>query len=148
MRHISERLSDIIAGFVTLAVGMFIILEGRTYGVGELRNMGAGYFPVVIGGVLVALSVIMVVTAKPGDELVASSWRQIRGMIFVTAGFLAFALTIEPLGMLAAVTLSVFLSALASKATSSLTALTLAVVTALASVLIFRVGLGLQIQAF
>jgi len=148
MRYVTERLNDIIAGLVTLAVGLFIVLQGRSYSVGELRNMGPGYFPVAIGCAMVLLSVVMIATAKPADDQMGTSWHQVRGMVFVTAGFAAFALTIEPFGMLAAVALAVFLSALASRATSIVTALVLAVATAAACVLLFRVGLGLQIQAF
>lgn len=148
MRYVTERLNDIFAGLVTLAVGLFIALQGRSYNVGELRNMGPGYFPVAIGSAMVLLSVVMIATAKPADEQFSTSWHQLRGMFFVTAGFAAFALTIEPFGMLVAVALAVFLSAMASRATSLVTALVLAVATAAACALLFRVGLGLQIRAF
>ena len=148
MRYVRERLNDILAGLVTLGVGLFIALQGRSYGVGQLRDMGAGYFPVVIGCAMIALSVIMVLTAKPDETEFGTSWHQIRGMIFVTAGFAAFALTIETLGMVVAVTLAVLLSALANRATRPLTALLLALATALACVLVFNLGLGLQIKAY
>lgn len=148
MHYITERLEDMIAGFVTGGIGLFIVIEANGYQMGSLRSMGPGYFPTILGSIMIALGAIMLVTARPSRVEVAAESGQLRGMIFVAAAFGAFALTIESLGTLVAVSLAVFLSALANRRTSVLAALILAVATAIISVLIFRVGLGLQFKAF
>jgi hypothetical protein len=71
-----------------------------------------------------------------------------RGVILVTVAVLAFALLIERVGMVPAVAVAVFLSALSNRSTSWLTAGTLAICTALACWAIFGLLLGLQIKAF
>lgn len=148
MRYVAERLEDVIAGFVTGGIGLFIIIEASGYQLGTLRSMGPGYFPTILGSIMVALGAMMIVTAQPGRVELTAERGQLRGMIFVAAAFSAFALTIESLGTIVAVSLAVFLSALGNRRTPLLVALVLAVATAVVSVLIFRVGLGLQFKAF
>lgn len=148
MRYLTERLEDIIAGIVTAAIGGFIIAEASTYSLGTLRQMGPGYFPIMIGTCMVILALIMVATARPSTGPQPIGMDQLRGILFVAAAFLAFAFTVETLGMLVSVFLAVFLSALGNRNTSARQATILAVGTAVVATLIFRVGLGLQIQAY
>lgn len=149
MRYVIDRLEDYIAGLVTGAIGIFIITEGLSYRMGTLHSMGPGYFPVILGGIMVLLALFMVLSAQP--EAMANirpEAGQLRGMAFLAAAFAGFALTVENLGMMISVSLAVFLASLANRQTSLVTALILAVGTAVVSALVFRVGLGLQIKAF
>ncbi|WP_010139973.1 tripartite tricarboxylate transporter TctB family protein [Oceanicola sp. S124] len=149
MRYVIDRLEDYIAGLVTGVIGAFIITEGLTYRMGSLHSMGPGYFPVILGAIMVVLALFMVISAKPAEIAVARpEGGQLRGMAFLAAAFAGFALTVESLGMLVSVTLAVFLASLANRQTTLVTALILAVGTAVVSALVFRVGLGLQIKAF
>ncbi|MFV0383800.1 tripartite tricarboxylate transporter TctB family protein [Paracoccus sp. (in: a-proteobacteria)] len=148
MRYITDRLGDIVAGLVTGGIGLFIIVEARRYDMGSLHSMGPGYFPVMLGTIMLVLALFMLATAQPGDARLAPEKGQLRGIAFLTAAFGAFALTIESRGIVVAVSLAVFLSALANRRTPVLAALVLALATAAISALIFRVGLGLQMKAF
>lgn len=148
MRYVRERMEDLIAGLVTAAIGAFIIFEASHYKLGTLRNMGPGYFPIILGGVMLVLAVFMVATARPNPLPQPMGMDRLRGTLFVTAGFLAFAFTVEAAGLLVSVFLVVFLSALGNRNTPVVTAAVLAVATAVISTLVFRVGLGLQIKAF
>ena len=148
MRYVANRLEDFIAGIVTGGIGLFIILEARGYAMGTLHNMGPGYFPVILGCIMLLLATVMIVWAQPSDIPVSIERGQLRGMAFLAAAFLAFAFTIESLGLLVSVACAVFLACLANRRTPLMTALILAVATAVVSALIFRVGLGLQIKAF
>ncbi|KAA2315098.1 tripartite tricarboxylate transporter TctB family protein [Pseudooceanicola sediminis] len=149
MRYVLERLEDYIAGLVTGAIGTFIIIEGLSYRMGSLHSMGPGYFPVILGGIMVLLALFMVLSAQPEKMAqIGPEDGQLRGMAFLAAAFVGFALTVENLGMLASVAIAVFLASLANRKTSLITALILAVGTAVVSALVFRVGLGLQIKAF
>lgn len=148
MRYLTDRLEDIIAGFITTGIGIFIVVEATNYKLGTLLRMGPGYFPMILGSTMILLGAIMVLMAKPSTIPQSVGRDQLRGSLFVAAGFIAFALTVESLGMLVSVFLVVFLSALGNRNTPLLTSAVLAVSTAVVSVLIFRVGLDLQIEAF
>lgn len=148
MRYVTDRIEDFIAGLVTAGIGGFIIIEAMGYRMGSLTRMGPGYFPIILGVLMLVLALVMVLTAQPGTKLQRVEGGQLRGMFFLAAAFMAFTLTIESFGLMLAVALSVFLSALANPRTTLITALILAAFTASISALIFRVGLGLQIEAF
>lgn len=148
MRYVVERMEDLIAGLVTALIGAFIIFEASGYQLGTLRSMGPGYFPIILGSAMLVLAFLMIVTARPNDMPQAAGKDQLRGTLFVAAGFIAFAFTVEAAGMVVSVFLVVFLSALGNRNTSMKTALLLAVATAISAVLVFRFGLGLQIKAF
>lgn len=148
MRYLTERREDFIAAAVTAATGAFIIFEASSYSMGTLSDMGPGFFPVILGWLMVILASVMALTAQPGETAVAVSLEQVRGTLFVAAGFIAFAFTVEPLGMFVSVFLVVFLSALGNRNTSFVIAAMLALGTAIFSVVVFRYALGLQIKAF
>ncbi|MCB1426641.1 MAG: tripartite tricarboxylate transporter TctB family protein [Zhengella sp.] len=148
MRYLVERMEDLIAGLVTALIGVFIIFEASGYKLGTLRSMGPGYFPIMLGGAMVVLALLMIVTARPNDMPPVAGRDQVRGTLFVAAAFIAFAFTVETAGLLVSVFLVVFLSALGNRNTTIKTALVLAAAASILSTLIFRVGLGLQIEAF
>ncbi|MCC6000876.1 MAG: tripartite tricarboxylate transporter TctB family protein [Pararhodobacter sp.] len=148
MRFIRDRLEDYIAALVTAGVGLFIFTEAASYRMGTLQRMGPGYVPWLLGLGMILLAVIMVITARPGKVTLSFRMEQFRGVLFLGASLGAFALTIERYGLLVSVFLTVFLAALASPRSPLLGALVLAAGTAIASALVFRVGLGLQIRAF
>ncbi|WP_157017312.1 tripartite tricarboxylate transporter TctB family protein [Mesorhizobium xinjiangense] len=148
MQFVKERLGDIVAGLVTSGVGLFIVTEASSYRLGTLLRMGPGYFPRLLGVVMVLLGLLMIVTARPGGLGISVSRGQWRSTALLGAAFAAFVLTIEPLGMLAAVSVTVFLAAMANDRTPLTTALVLAVLTAIGCTLLFSVALGLQIKAF
>lgn len=147
--YLKLRREDVIAGLVTVGVGVFILTEAFDYRLGTLTRMGPGYFPMLLGVIMCVLGGILVVFAEPDappDEDAEKAVK--RGVILVTVAFLAFALLIERVGMVPSVTVAVFLSALSNRSTSWLTAGILAVCTALACWGIFGLLLGLQIKAF
>lgn len=148
MRFILNRLEDIIAAVVTAGIGLFIVIEAGSYRMGTLTSMGPGYFPAILGWTMIALGALILATAQQSDMPSRPGRDQLRGMLFVAAAFGAFALTIERFGMMPSVTLSVLLASLANERTHPLVALLLGIGTATACTLIFRVGLGLQIEAF
>lgn len=148
MRYMTERLEDLIAGLITAGIGVYIIIEASNYKMGTLVRMGPAYFPTIIGVLMLVLAAIMLLTAHPSEAPQPVGKDQLRGTIFVAAGIIAFAYTIEFSGMLLSVFLAVFMSTLGNRTTPILTALLLAVITSLGTWLIFCLGLGLQIEAF
>ncbi|WP_238364641.1 tripartite tricarboxylate transporter TctB family protein [Mesobacterium pallidum] len=148
MRFVLSRTEDIIAAVVTAGVGSFIVIEAGGYRMGTLTSMGPGYFPTILGWTMIALAALILVTSRPTEVLRLPGHRELRGMLLVAASFGGFALTIERFGMIPAVTLAVFLAALASERNKLWMAAALGLGSAITCALIFRVGLGLQIEAF
>ncbi|GGM12545.1 membrane protein [Pseudooceanicola nanhaiensis] len=147
--YLKSRREDVIAGLVTIGVGIFILTEAFDYRLGTLTRMGPGYFPMLLGVIMCLLGCILVLFSEPDAPQGATADRTVkRGVILVTVAFLAFALLIERVGMVPSVTVAVFLSALSNRSTSWLTAAILAVGTAAACWLIFSLLLGLQMKAF
>lgn len=148
MRFVLNRLEDIVAAVVTAGIGLFIVIEAGNYKLGTLTSMGPGYFPTILGWTMMGLAVLILVTSRPTGAPPKPGWDQVRGMLFVAAAFGVFALTIEWLGMIPSVTAAVFLASMANERNTVITGLALGLGTAVVCVLIFRVGLGLQIEAF
>ncbi|WP_136637718.1 tripartite tricarboxylate transporter TctB family protein [Pseudooceanicola onchidii] len=151
MQLLKDRREDLIAGAVTAGLGAFILVEAVGYRLGTVRSMGPGYFPMLLAMCMCVLGVLLVVLSEPSPaegETDKSQFADKRGVVMVTAAFLAFAVLIERAGLVPAVGLAVFLSALANRATNLVTAVILAVVTAGTCWLIFNLALGLQIKAF
>lgn len=151
MQLLKERREDLIAGAVTTGLGLFILVESMSYKLGTIRSMGPGFFPMLLAVAMCALGVLLIVLSEPdtaSSDAGTSEFADKRGVLMVTAAFLAFTLLIERAGLVPAVALAVFLAALANRTTRLVTAVLLAVGTALACWLIFSFALGLQIKAF
>lgn len=142
------KMGDLVAGLLTMAIGGFILVESENYDLGTLKNMGPGYFPMLLGIAMVAMGLWLVVTAQADTTGTSSDpGPSLRGIACLAAAILAFALLIEAAGMIPAVGATVFLASRANKGMSLRGAMVLSIGAALASWLIFRVGLGLQIEA-
>ena len=102
---------DFYAGFVFIFFGLFAIVESRGYTLGTAANMGPGYFPRILGGILILFGFILFLRSLgsvngPLKPLV------LRPFLLVTIAVLAFALLLEPLGMVLATLALVFISSL------------------------------------
>lgn len=123
------------------AVGLYL---ARGYSMGSAGEMGPGYFPVVLGVVLAALGLLLVGRAiGSGDEPVDHF--SIRPLLFLVVAVVAFGVTIEPLGLVLSLIVTVALAALAGRESGPLEIGILAVVLAVLSVGIFHYALRLPL---
>ncbi len=123
------------------AVGLYI---ARGYSMGTSGEMGPGYFPVVLGVVLGALGLLLIARAiTAGDEPVASA--TIRPLLLLVVGVVAFGETIEPLGLVLSLILTVAIAALAGRESGPLEIAILSVALAALSVGIFHFALRLPL---
>lgn len=82
---------DVIAGATLSAIGIAAILEGRRHHIGTLREMQAGYFPIMLGILMLAIGVMMAVAAwRGGGEAVAGHRTDWRGFSAIVAAVAAF----------------------------------------------------------
>ncbi len=104
---------DFYAGLIFILFGIFAILGARRYTVGTAASMGPGYFPRVLGGTLILFGLIIFVRSLwLSDESLKSL--ALRPLFLVTIGVLAFAVLLEPLGMVLATLALISISSLGS----------------------------------
>jgi hypothetical protein len=139
---------DFLSGVLLIGVGLFFaIYGGANYQFGELRRMGPGFFPVVLGYVLSGLGVVLLISSFTGplERLGEINWRS---FFAVLAGLVAFAFLADKVGMVPSALVMTFVVAFGERNYRWVRTTVLAVVLAVIGVLIFTWGLGLPIPAF
>jgi hypothetical protein len=112
LRKVLEN-KDFYAGLIFIFFGIFAIFGARRYTVGTAASMGPGYFPRVLGGTLILFGLIIFVRSLwLSDESLKSL--ALRPLFLVTIGVLAFAVLLEPLGMVLATLALISISSLGS----------------------------------
>ncbi len=136
---------DIGAGAVFIAFGLAFAVGASGYALGTPLRMGPGYFPLVLGGLLVLLGVLTLVkgfTAPDEGELGPVPWRSL-GLLL--GAIVVFGFAVRGLGLLPVLFVTTFLAALAGFRITLVTALiTAAGLTALCY-LIFVLALQLRL---
>ena len=102
--------SNIVAGFAPLALGLAIMVQSYSYGMGNLRVIGPGVYPLLLGGVLAALGVAILLIEAPSPDQALSDKIEWRSLCVIAASILSFALTIETLGLFPAVMIGAWIS--------------------------------------
>jgi hypothetical protein len=88
---------DLAGGLIVFAGGCAVAVGATSYPIGELRRMGPGYFPLVVGIVLAVLGFGLILASRT----TASSLPALRfkPVLAVFAGLIFWALTLERLGL-------------------------------------------------
>ena len=146
--NLHKARKDLLAGAVFVAFGLAFALTSTTYEVGTALDMGPGYFPLVLGGLLVVLGVVIAVKgflAGEGGDLGPVPWKAV-GLLVVALLF--FGYTVRGLGLVPTLLVTVFLSALAGRRARVVPAVVIAVSLTALSVLVFVVALQLRLPYF
>jgi hypothetical protein len=142
---VRKALKDILAGSVFIAFGLFFALVSLTYEVGSPLNMGPGYFPLVLGGVLALLGVIIVAkgfVAGERDSIGTVPWRS---TVLIVAAVILFGVTVRGLGLVPSLFITTVLTAFAGYRTGVVPAVLISAGLTILCVLIFSVGLQLRV---
>ena len=102
---------DLWAGLMFVGFGLFFVLvASMNYQMGSAVRMGPAYFPVVLGGLLIFLGVLVLIDSvvEEGPEV---SKFHFRPLIFIAISSLVFAYLLKPLGLAIASVLLIFISA-------------------------------------
>jgi hypothetical protein len=122
---------DYYGGGLMILMGLIAALEGRTYQIGTLRQMGPGFFPVALGILLIFLGLLIVGTAlgpnEGESESILPANLEWRGWGCIIAGPVLFIILGIYGGMIPATFACVFVSALGDRATTVKKAFLLAV---------------------
>lgn len=135
---------DLLAGVLLFVIGGAFLVGSLGMRIGTARSMGAGYFPLIASSITLVLGLVIAGLAlrRAAGEIERPD---LRPFLAVTASVGTFAVALGSLGLLPAIMATVLVAALADRRSTPLSALVLAAVLAMASWLIFIVGLGMPI---
>jgi hypothetical protein len=138
---------DFFAGLLFIALGGLAVAIGRGYPLGNAAHMGPGYFPVLVGSLLLLVGIVV---AARGLSAKAEGVGRlaITALVLVLGAVLLFAATIEKLGLAVAILGVVVIGYLANTRRRLVELIVLALVLVAASVLIFYYGLKLPFKVW
>ena len=139
---------DLLAGAVFAVFGLAFAITATSYDIGTPLSMGPGFFPLVLGGILVVLGIAVAVkgvVAGEGGDIGPVPWRAL-GLLL--GAILFFGFTVRDLGLVPALFVSVLLAALAGRSARIVPAVVIAIGLTVLSVLIFVFALQLRLSLF
>jgi hypothetical protein len=133
---------DFLAGLLFIAFGIAALVIGSNYTLGTAARMGPGYFPRILGGLLVVLGAALALRALRinGPPLPRWHWRPV---VIVLGSVAAFGLVLTSLGMVVSTVLLIVASSSASHEFRFRESLISGVTLAVLAVVVFVLGLKL-----
>lgn len=138
---------DLLCGAMFALVGVGALWIGRAYPMGTPVRLGSGAFPFLLSWGLIGVGAIIFVKGllTDGPRLTGWAWRPV---LLITLAAIAFALLIEPAGLVATMLVVMTLGALAGEGHSRRELAVFFPVMIVMAVAIFIWGLGMPIKVF
>ena len=135
---------DFFAGLLFAALGAGAIVISTGYAAGTAAHMGPGYFPRMLGILLVVLGIVLSLRALRlrGEPLPAWKWRP---TVVVLGSVVLFGAIVTPLGLVLSTIVLIVLSSAASAEFRPREAMVASVLLAAVVVGVFVYGLHLQL---
>lgn len=151
----------LISGAIMLAIGIAVTVTSLGYGIGSLRRMDAGFFPMLLGAgaILLGLAITLLhglfpmrsdEAETPVPETIdwAERWHRLRPMLLVPLGIAAFAALLETAGLLIATFALVLISGLAAEKPDLRRLVVIALLAPVGAWVIFVLGFGLPFKLY
>ena len=133
---------DLWAGIMLIATGVASIFIARDYPFGSTMRMGPGYFPSMLGGILVLFGIyIMIVGLRTGEKIALQC--SLRALIVLPVSLVAVGILMTYAGFIPALAVLIFGSASSGREFKFVELLLLTLILTGLSVAIFIWGLGL-----
>jgi hypothetical protein len=139
-----NRPKDFYAGLLFVAFGVAAIILGRTYPLGTAARMGPGYFPRLLGILLVVLGAALSLSALRGHGPPLPGWKW-RPVSIVLLSVAAFGLLLTHAGMVLSTIGLIVVASTASREFRFRESLISGALLAALSVGVFVIGLKLQL---
>jgi hypothetical protein len=137
---------DFWSGVMLIATGTAAILIARNYQFGTSLRMGPGYFPTVLGGLLVVFGIIVGAKGFRSDaEKFEESW-SLRALIVLPLSLVLFGLLIDRAGFIPAMLALIVGAAAASAQSRPIEVLVFAILLTACCVVVFIWALGLPYE--
>ena len=138
---------DFYAGVMFMAFGAAAIVIGSKYALGTAARMGPGYFPRILGLLLIGLGALLALRSMRGPAT-ASPRLKWRPTAIVLASVVGFGLIVEKTGLLVSTILLIFCASTASHEFRWKEALASGVFFALLAIAVFVLGLKIQLPVW
>src|SRR3977135_106928 len=92
---------DVWAGVMLIVTGAAAVIIARDYAFGTALRMGPGYFPSVLGGLLVLFGLYLVAQGLRSNEQIEGSW-SLRALVVLPLSLVLFGLLMEYAGFVPA----------------------------------------------
>ena len=135
---------DFWSGLLFIGIGGFALIHGSRYTIGTAARMGPGYFPRILGILMVVLGIVLALRSlrSQGDPVPAWKWRP---TLLVLGSVVLFGAVVKLLGMAISTVLLILVASAASHEFRVKEALISGVALAVLAVGVFVVGLSLQL---
>ena len=133
---------DFFAGLFYIILGGIAMWMARDYPFGSALRMGPGYFPSVLGGIMIAFGVAVMLMGVKNNEKIKPGF-SFRALVVLPIATVAFGVTMEHAGFIPALALLIPISAAAGKEFQWLEVVLLTIGLIILSLAVFIWGLGL-----
>lgn len=133
---------DFWAGMMLIGTGAASIFIARDYPLGSTLRMGPGYFPSLLGGILILFGIYILTMGLRSKEEIKGSW-SLRALIVLPLSLVLFGVLMRHAGFLPALIVLIFGSAAAGREFKFREVLLLTGLLTLLSWAVFIWGLGL-----
>ena len=144
-----RNFKDFYTGLLFVLFGAAFTWGATRYDMGTAARMGAGYFPFMLGGLLIILGVIVFIrslVSTSDDHHVGRI--ALKPMVMMFGSIAAFALLLRPAGMVLSTFAIILISSLASRESRFWETLISAAVLCASCIAMFVYGLNLQIPVW
>jgi hypothetical protein len=138
------RPKDFYAGLLFVAFGVFAIIIARNYPLGTAARMGPGYFPRLLGMLLIVLGAALSLIALRGRGTPLPGWKW-RPVSIVLLSVVAFGLVLTHIGLVLSTIGLIVVASTASREFRFRESLLSGALLAALSVGVFVIGLKLQL---
>ena len=105
---------DFLAGLLFIVIGLAAVIVARDYPFGTAMRMGSGYFPTVLGGILILLGAWVAGRGVRSGEKVKGEWGW-KPLVLIALSIVLFGFLMARLGLIPALVAVLFASALAGR---------------------------------
>jgi len=138
---------DFWAGVFFILTGAAAMIISRDYPMGSALRMGPGYFPTVLGGIVVVFGIYVLIKGVINNEKVVGNW-SLRALFILPAATWIFGVMMETVGFIPALFVLMYTSSIAGKEFKFLEVTIMAVVMVAVCTGVFIYGLGLPYPLF
>ncbi len=137
---------DFYAGGIFIFFGIFALVVARDYEMGTTMRMGPGYFPSLLGGILVVIGLIISFQSLwvNGEPIKPWNFRP----LLILGAVVVFAFMLEPLGLAAAIFALTIISSLGGVEFDFREVIVLYLVLLAMDIGLFIYGLGLPFKVW
>jgi hypothetical protein len=133
---------DFLGGLMLIGFGAAAIYIARDYRFGSTLRMGPGFFPTILGGILVVFGICVMGVGLYSNEKIKEHV-SLRAMVVLPLSLVLFGVLMTVAGVIPALAALVFVSAAAGREFKFMEVLLMTAILTVSSVALFIWGLGL-----